>query len=98
MPLIKSKSRKAVGQNIKAEMAAGKPQDQAVAIALSTQREAGGGKPKPGDKAVESGDKRGRQRADPNSEPATVRTRKRVPARDGMRKRLAARIASGGAL
>ncbi len=45
MPLIKSKSKKAVGENIKTEMAAGKPQPQAVAIALDVQRRAGGGKP-----------------------------------------------------
>ena len=35
MPLNKSKSKAAVGQNIKTEMAAGKKQSQAVAIALS---------------------------------------------------------------
>ena len=35
MPLEKGKSRSAVGHNIKTEMAAGKPQKQAVAIALS---------------------------------------------------------------
>lgn len=44
MPLIKSPSKKAVGENIKREIAAGKPQKQAEAIALSTQRRAGGGK------------------------------------------------------
>ncbi len=44
MPLTKSKSKKAVGENIKKEMAAGKPQKQAVAIALDEQRRAGGGK------------------------------------------------------
>lgn len=43
MPLEKSKSKKAVGRNIKREVAAGKPQKQAVAIALETQRRAGGG-------------------------------------------------------
>jgi len=46
MPLIKSKSDKAFKSNIKAEMAAGKPQKQAVAIAYSTKRaakKAGGG-------------------------------------------------------
>ena len=41
MPLIKSKSEKNVGKNIKTEMAAGKPQKQAVAIALDVQRRAG---------------------------------------------------------
>jgi len=40
MPLIKSASPKAVGENIKAEKAAGKPQSQAVAIALSVQDKA----------------------------------------------------------
>lgn len=40
MPLIKSKSKKAVGTNIKREMEAGKPQKQAVAIALDVQRRA----------------------------------------------------------
>ena len=40
MPLVKSKSKAAVSKNIKKEMAAGKPQKQAVAIAMSTQRKA----------------------------------------------------------
>lgn len=40
MPLKKSSGKKAVGQNIKTEMAAGRPQKQAVAIALSVQRRA----------------------------------------------------------
>lgn len=40
MPLVKSANRAAVGPNIKAEMAAGKPQKQAEAIALSVQRRA----------------------------------------------------------
>ncbi len=35
MPLIQGKSQEAVSQNIKTEMAAGKPQKQAVAIALN---------------------------------------------------------------
>ena len=39
MPLVKSGSAKAVGKNIKTEMKAGKPKKQAVAIALSVQRE-----------------------------------------------------------
>jgi hypothetical protein len=38
MPLTKGKSKAAVSKNIKTEMAAGKPQKQAVAIALSTAR------------------------------------------------------------
>lgn len=40
MPLIKGKSEKAFKQNIKAEIAAGKPQKQAVAIAYDVQRRA----------------------------------------------------------
>ena len=35
MPLVKGKSSKAVSKNIKTEMAAGRPQRQAIAIALS---------------------------------------------------------------
>lgn len=38
MPLMKGKSRAAVSANIKTEVAAGKPQKQAVAIALNTAR------------------------------------------------------------
>ena len=38
--LIKSSKKEAVGKNIATEMKSGKPQKQAVAIALSTQREA----------------------------------------------------------
>jgi hypothetical protein len=44
MPLDKSGSKKAVSQNIKTEIAAGRPQKQAVAIALNTQRKANGRK------------------------------------------------------
>lgn len=40
MPLINSSSREAVSQNIKTEIAANKPQKQAVAIALSVARRA----------------------------------------------------------
>ena len=40
MPLIKSKSDKAFKSNIKAEIGAGKPQKQAVAIAYATKRAA----------------------------------------------------------
>ena len=36
MPIVKGSSKAAIGQNIKTEMAAGKPQKQAVAIALNT--------------------------------------------------------------
>jgi hypothetical protein len=39
MPLMKSGSAEVVGKNIKTEMKAGKPKKQAVAIALSVERE-----------------------------------------------------------
>ena len=38
MPLKKGSSRKTVSSNIRTEIAAGKPQRQAIAIALSTAR------------------------------------------------------------
>ena len=38
MPLVKSPSKRAFRSNVKAEIAAGKPQKQAVAIAYSVQR------------------------------------------------------------
>ena len=41
MPLKKGKSKKVVSENIRTEMAAGKPQKQAVAIALNTARKSG---------------------------------------------------------
>lgn len=46
MPLIKSKSKAAVSKNIRTEMAAGKPQKQAIAIALDVARRAGAKIPK----------------------------------------------------
>jgi len=39
MPLDKSGTEKSVGKNIKTEMKAGKPKKQAVAIALSVERD-----------------------------------------------------------
>jgi len=50
MPLVKSPSKKAVSKNIEIEMDAGKPQKQAVAIALSVARKAGAKIPKKGKK------------------------------------------------
>ena len=47
MPLIHSSSKEAVGHNIKKEIEAGKPRKQAIAIALETQRRAGGGGSRP---------------------------------------------------
>lgn len=44
MPLNKSKSKGAFQQNVKAEIAAGKPPKQAVAIAYSVKRKVGGKK------------------------------------------------------
>jgi hypothetical protein len=41
MPLVKSPSKAAFRQNIKAEVKAGKPVKQAVAIAYSVKRAAG---------------------------------------------------------
>ena len=38
--LIKSSKKEAVGKNIKKEMESGKPQRQAVAIALNVQKQA----------------------------------------------------------
>ena len=46
MPLIKSGSKKAISENIKTEIKAGKPQKQAIAIALDTARKSGAKIPK----------------------------------------------------
>ena len=54
MPLTKSKSQKTFQANVKAEIAAGKPQKQAVAIAYATQRAAAG---KSGSKPAPKGKK-----------------------------------------
>lgn len=50
MPLIKSGSKKAIGENIKTEIQAGKPQKQAVAISLNVARKAGAKIPRKGKK------------------------------------------------
>jgi len=47
MPLKEGSSREVVGSNIRTEIAHGKPQKQAVAIALSEARRTGDGPPKP---------------------------------------------------
>lgn len=40
MPLVKSRSKKAFAKNVRAEIKAGRPQKQAVAIAYSVARKA----------------------------------------------------------
>ncbi len=40
MPLVKSASKEALRKNVKAEMQAGKPQKQALAISYNVKREA----------------------------------------------------------
>jgi len=59
LPLNYGKSRKAMSQNIETEIAAGKPQKQAVAIAYSVRRR---GKPKLADEIRSHLTKRGRLR------------------------------------
>lgn len=46
MPLKKGKSKKVISENIRTEMRHGKPQKQAVAIALSESRRSGSKKKK----------------------------------------------------
>jgi hypothetical protein len=56
MPLSNGKSPKTVSKNIKTEIAAGRPQKQAVAIALNTARKSGADiSPKPKRKPPASG-------------------------------------------
>jgi len=50
MPLIKSGSKKAIGENIKKEKSVGKTPREAVAIALSVARKAGAKIPMKGKK------------------------------------------------
>ena len=46
MPLKKGKSKRVISENIETEMSAGRPQKQAVAIALETARRSGAKIPK----------------------------------------------------
>lgn len=58
MPLIKSKSPEAFKSNVKAEIAAGKPPKQAVAIAYDVKRrskKAGGGEIKSSGRSTNKG-------------------------------------------
>ena len=47
MPLAKGKSQKTISKNIRTEIKAGRPQKQAVAIALDTARRSGAKIPAP---------------------------------------------------
>lgn len=62
MPLIRSGSKEAIGENIRTEMAAGKPQKQAIAIAYNVKREAE-------KKASDAEAERRRKRAPKNDDP-----------------------------
>jgi len=50
MPLKEGKSKATISQNIRTEIAAGRPQKQSVAIALNTARRSGAKIPKKGKK------------------------------------------------
>jgi len=55
MPLKKGKSKKAISDNIKTEMKAGKPHKQAVAIAMKTAKMKNGGEVKRVKKKIRGG-------------------------------------------
>lgn len=55
MPLKKGKSKKAISDNIKTEMKAGKPHKQAVAIAMKTAKMKDGGEVKRVKKKIRGG-------------------------------------------
>ena len=56
MPLKKGTSRKTISENIRTERHAGKPQKQAIAIALNTARKSGAKLPKPKKRLPKRGD------------------------------------------
>jgi len=105
MPLVKSRSKRAVAKNIRRLVGEGMPAEQAVAIARDVQSRARM-PAKPTGKPVQ------RSKPEAHGEPPQTQARtltaaqaaqqagspKRIPQRDGMRKRLGARIASGGAI
>lgn len=58
MPIKQGYSRKTVSENIKREMKSGKPQKQAVAIAMNTAREAAKKAAKPSKAPAKKGGKK----------------------------------------